>query len=367
MFLILIIVILAHFFMCGPRINKNMLGGGEYLSRERTNMINGFFIWIVFINHMRSYKLNLGPIDHYIAYEMLQIGQCCVATFFFYSGFGLMNSLKNKGVSYNLSLITKRIPRLLCHMAFAIALYWILQTLYGKSYDVSKVLLSCIGWESLGNSNWFIFITLVSYVFIFIGYVAFHKLGNSAVVLSVTILLLLLISILKGEKGTWWYDTCLCIPAGMAFCLYRHHIEAFIKKLRIPLWILGLCLIPLSIHVYLSGALHKNFLFFISRPHLQNMAAITFAFGITLLFSCITLNRMPKFLVWSGGVGLFWLYILQRIPMIIGAHEKWQISHVFLYQLFCIVFTIASASFISKAINQIDNYISKLIKFRNIR
>ncbi len=319
------------------------------MSKERTSLINGFFIWIVFISHLQSYGIESQGADLFISKILGFIGQCCVATFFFYSGYGIMTKLHMKQAIYARQLITKRFPTLLLHMTIAVCVFWGVQTLYGQEYELKQILLSFIAWDAIGNSNWFIFITLSSYLIIASSFLLWHKVGESMVALSTAFMLICVIFVVRN-KGPWWYNTCLCIPAGMIFCIWRKRIEDLISVLNIPVWIWGLLLILTSLILY-------NFMPW--PASMNNIAAILFAFGITLLFSCISIRNPPLFLCWSGGPALFYLYIFQRIPMIIGAKAEWNQHHLFLYELFCFVSTLLIAKFCSKIFPIADKFLLK--------
>lgn len=353
MFLLILITLLIIFLSGKPRFQSHMVENGLYMSRERTMMINGFFIWIVFIQHMKPYGLDLSIFDKKTVTLLSYMGQCCVATFLFYSGYGIMSALHRKtgGGKYINKLIIKRLPRLLLHMTMAVCIYWLLQTLYGNSYDFAKIILAFIGWDSLGNSNWFICVTLIGYILIAVAYWSSHRFGENVFLVTVTTLFIALICVLiYCNKGTYWYNTCLCIPAGMAYCRNRLMIEKVVKYTRIPAWIHG--------GILVCGALILYRLLR-SIPYLNNISAIIFALGVTMVFSCISLKRIPVVLSWSGGAGLFYLYIFQRIPMIIGANHEWQQYSTFLYQLFCFVITLLLAFGASILFSKIDSVIFK--------
>lgn len=354
MYFIIIIALLLIFLSGKPRLQSNMIENGLYMSRERTMMINGFFIWIVFISHHNQYLLeanNKLTIDTHTMRLLWRIGQLCVATFFFYSGYGIMASIKKGGALYVKKLILRRFPNLLLHMTLAVCLYWLLQTCYGKSYTLSTVLLSFTGWNSLGNSNWFIFVSLTSYLIIAATYYLTRKWGN-VLFFAVSIILFtgFIGACIYCNKGSYWYNTCLCVPAGMIFCQYRLYLEKLVLRTRIPAWVHGGALVLTSALLYRS--IHRF-------PYLNNITAIVFALGITLIFSCISTKRVPMALSWSGGAGLFYLYIFQRIPMIIGYNSEWHLYSAPLYQLFCFICTILLAIAASKAFSQVDRLIFK--------
>lgn len=85
-----------------------------------------------------------------------------------------------------------------------------------------------------------------------------------------------------------------------------------------------------------------------SGSMLSNVGSVLFAFGVALLTGSISLYfphlSLPgRILAWCGGPALFYLYIYQRIPMILGAHYGMNIEVGNAYLLMCIVFTVLIA------------------------
>lgn len=133
-----------------------------YLSRECTSLVNGVFIWLVFLRHFAEQRPELNPVDAWLL-EHDCLGQLIVAPFFFFSGWGIMSSLQKKGKGYVRQLVQSRFPGLWVKFAIAVLLFAMLQWLLGVEYPWQRVLLSLIGWLSVGNSNWFIVMTLLLY------------------------------------------------------------------------------------------------------------------------------------------------------------------------------------------------------------
>jgi len=83
--------------------------------------------------------------------------QLVVCMFLFYSGYGIMESFKIKE-NYVNQLPKNRIFKTLFNFDFAVLIYMLLYVFFQhKEIGLKKVLLSFIGWESFGNSNWYIF------------------------------------------------------------------------------------------------------------------------------------------------------------------------------------------------------------------
>ncbi len=351
MLTLLFFALLLCFFLCSPRLKAEMLPDGAYITRERTCMINGFFIWFVFIRHMGDYFPSGVPSYDYVVYKLLMfLFQCVVATFLFYSGFGLMSSIRGRN-GYGKELMIKRFPTLWLYLAFAITVFLGVQAYYGVTYSVEHILQSYIAWKGVGNSVWYIGITLISYLIIALSCGLFFRKGEKAVAAIATLFFMLLVYVMYCIKGplSHWYNTFLCIPAGMWFCLYRKEVERCIKFLRVPAWVCGAVLIPFSLIIY--------YYLFHPWPCLHNIAAVLFALGVTLVFSCIALKKIPSFLCWSGGPAIFFIYIFQRVPMIIGFKEGWAIEYPFAYQLFCVFITLLIAWGCSKSLPKLAQWL----------
>lgn len=355
MLTLLFVYILYTVFKSGVRLQSTCLPNGEYITRERTCMINGIFIWLVFSSHMTGYNWTMPYIDRvFYKIAVWPLGQCVVATFFFFSGFGIMSSLKKKGRNYAISLTTKRFSLLLLHFSIAVSIFTILQAFLGTTYSAKHIALSLIGWFSVGNSNWFIFITLVGYLFISISYFLFHKAGTTVIAAACAGMFLILIPFLSF-KGSYWVDSCLCIPAGMLFCEHRKTCENILHKLKAPVWLSGIVttILGMAIYIYMPA----DFFYF-----WKNTGTIIFALGICFLFSCITITKTPRFLCWSGGAALFFLYIFQRIPMRIGSYWALNKEYPYLYELFCIGLTIFIAWLSTIIFNRLDKLCVNIIR-----
>ena len=152
----------------GVRIKQEVPQKG-YLSKEQCNCIKGFFIVVVFARHIApylvksgySYSLGGDKLFHFIDSH---IGQLLVVMFLFYSGYGVMESFKKKGIQYIEHIPKRRILTTLINFDVAIVFFLILNLVLNIDYPIKKILFSFIGWESIGNSNWYIFVILCCYL-----------------------------------------------------------------------------------------------------------------------------------------------------------------------------------------------------------
>lgn len=75
-----------------------------------------------------------------------------------------MESLKAKGYQYAHTVITRRFPKLLLFFDVAVLLFLVTNLILGKCPGLKQVLLSFTGWDSIGNSNWYMFIIFCMYI-----------------------------------------------------------------------------------------------------------------------------------------------------------------------------------------------------------
>lgn len=302
-------------------------GTADYLAIENTNCVKGIFILMVFLSHFNGYIDLAGKFDGIYQKIIGIIGQAMVIMFMFYSGYGIMESIKKKGDSYISGIPIKRILVTLFRFDCAIILYFILGLITSRTMTVKNVLLSLIGWDSIGNSNWYIFVILLLYLLTYISF-KICKVKNlllSAFLTSALTLAIIGITVVFDIKPAYWYDTALCFAIGLFYSLWKDYIVKIINH-NIVTWI-GVVLVSFAIF-YVSRMLGGVF-------HL--LANFCFTVGFVSLTMRVTFNN--KILKWCGE-HLFEIYILQRIPMIIFKTFTSIPSNIYVYFILCAMITV---------------------------
>lgn len=297
MFLILLLFLLIAY----PKF-KIVDFNDEFISKNTTTMINGIFVLLVFMGHFRQYVDLNYIIDK--PYIMIHSGmdQLIVTTFLFFSGYGMYESYKRKGKSY-VESVTGRIVKLLIRFFIAVTCFLIMNMFLHIEYEWKHILFSYVGWESIGNSNWYIFVILVLYILFYFAFIS-DKYNDFLKIGILTFLMFLFVIFLKiSGKPVFWYNTILCFLAGMVFSFYKDKIVILYKRNN-RMWILSI--VCLSI-VFLFTAIFRNKL-------------ICYEI-MSISFVCIILLILMKVKVSSSfftflGKHVFSIYILQRIPMI---------------------------------------------------
>lgn len=337
------------FLMCLWRIKfaKPVLTGlnENYLAMDRTNSIKGIFILLVFLSHARNYVSMLPSYSDDTLnniYNIFQnhLGQGVVVMFLFYSGYGVMESIKKKGTEYIRSFPKNRIAKTLFNFDIAVILFIILDLCLGtlKNYSVPQVILSFIGWKSVGNSNWYIFAVLIMYLVTYVAFTIFKNKAYYAATL-VTVLTVAYVGVLVPFKESWWFDTVILYPLGIWYSLCKDKIEFFVKKKPVNYYLLFiLCAFVFAV----SHLLRSNIICY-------EISLIAFCAVVVAVTMKVDINN--KILSFFGR-HLFEIYILMRIPMIALLH--FNITNTYLFVLISFAVTVPFALLFKKILGFLD-------------
>ena len=197
----------------------------RYLNPESTEIIKGIFIALIFCGHFSQYVKFTNPLDSPFFKVYWYMGQFVVAMFLLYSGYGLMLSVKNKGMSYVKKLPTHRILKTLLHFDLAVSIYMVIYIAKHGMPSVEKFVLAMLGWDGFGNSNWYIFAILSIWCTV---YAVFRLFGVRHLLWKLclcTLGICLLAFVVSKYKPTYWYNTMICFPLGMWVAMYKAQIE----------------------------------------------------------------------------------------------------------------------------------------------
>ena len=276
----------------------------DALSIEQCNAIKGISILLVFISHASQYvtaggyQYSMLGDDAFLGIKTF-IGQLCVVMFFFYSGYGTECSIARKGKQYVKDMPRRRILTTLINFDIAVVVFIIVNLLLGIKMPVTRVLMSLFAWDSVGNSEWYIFDILSLYVISYISsLVTSDKRIRFGLLLAMTALLVYILYLLKGS---WWYNTLFAYPAGVYVAMNKDRLVKLIKDYFWPI------LFGLTVLFFVLWGYKK------SSVLVYNAASVVFAFGVVVLTSKIRIQN--RLLIWLG-MNLFPLYIYQRLPML---------------------------------------------------
>ena len=298
-FLYLFFVII---FLIGIRFTKKSFNE-NYLSKETITIINGMFVITIFFSHFKGYLTTTNTYDNYLIWFLDIIGQLMVTSFLFYSGYGIYESIKNKK-DYMKTFFKKRFIPTFFNFAIAIIIFLVLNLIMGNNYSIEKILLSFTGYYSIGNSNWYMLAIFVLYLLTIICFSSLFKIKNIYRLFLLTFFTIIYIFIISKFKDFYYADTILCYPIGM---LYSYFKEVIDKRVCQKYYFYFIFVIILFLGSFYLKKIIPNICIY-------NINAIFFILLVVLLSMKFKMkNRIFTFL----GIHTFWIYILQRIPMMI--------------------------------------------------
>ena len=319
----------------------------DYCSPVDTGMVNGVFSVLIFLSHSSGYlKLN-SPLDSPYKAIVMFMGQLVVATYLFYSGYGILESYKRKGISYIKEMPFNRLFRTWYHFAIVILLYIVVYMgICGRKYALSHVLLAFTGLTSVGNSNWYMFVTFAMYILLIVAFLVFKKSSVKATAFfGVLVLAFSLTEYAAGLEGRW-YNTIFCFPAGMVFSLLKPKIDNLLMK-NDRNW--GICVACSFVVMVLCNIVRYESVIF------YNLFAISGAFLISVLMMKIRTGN--KILGWFSN-HIFSFFILQRLPMLVMRRFGFN-KNTFIFVIISFVVTVMLSLAFDKLVGKLDGIIFK--------
>lgn len=320
--MIIFVLILGILSFYKIRIRKD----DSFLDSSDTLAINGIFIMLVFFSHCEQYLYLPDSILNTLYLKFRDIhNQLIVTSFLTFSGYGIMRQALAKGETYFKTFPRNRILKVIINFDIAVLVYYILLLLTKEQFGLLHILLSFIGYTSIGNSSWYIFAIVIIYVIVYVSYLVFknnyYKIA-SLITVGTIMYIIVLEYILKQEQ--WYFSTIMCFPFGVWIALFKDKIRVIISK-KIFIMMIS-CLLGFV-------ATYK----FRYNPWIMNIHSIMFMALVIILLTKIKIGN--KFLQYLGK-NLFSIFILQRIPMIILSY--FDLFTTNMYMIFVFVALIAT-------------------------
>ena len=311
-----------------------------YLDKDHTTSIIGIFAVIIFFSHFSGY-LDHTPINalDQIAFNVTSgLGQLMVVPFMFFSGYGLFEQYKNKGINYVNKLPKSRIFKVYLMFLFAWIIFFALALILKANYTVPEYLLSIFGIVAIGNSNWYVVIILVLYFTSYLSMKLAKENKDLALIINIMLGLILIFSLIKFNAGMYWWDSIPAYLFGLVYSRYKDNFLTFYKKANWTRW----CTFILSVGLTAGFGMLN---FFFMNPIYYEMMVICFCM---IFASFLSLFKVGNVIILTLGKYCFWIYILQRIPMLIFYKVDVITSNIYLYFFLCLVSTALLAFIMDK-------------------
>lgn len=312
--MILFIVALLIISMINIRIApKNGFFKDDYMNKNQTTAIKGIFAVLIIFLHSLSYiELKSNFLNNTYSILLHLLGQLLVTCFFFYSGYGIMESYK-RNKNYFKSFPLNRILKTLISYDFVIVIYIIYNLIVGNSN--SNWLPSLFALGSIGIGGWFVFAILVSYIIIYIGYLIFKSPKKitlfSFIMTLVYCIVVALVMKQKNLQYNYYINTIFCLPVGLLYSLYKDKIENFVfnnKHYYLTLFsVMASFVLVFAVQRFIIEDKEPLYLIY-------NLCSILFVFLIVLITMKVKISN--PILLFLGKYS-FGIYILQKLSMMI--------------------------------------------------
>lgn len=315
----------------------------DFMSHKQTTIINGIFVLLIFLSHSTQY-INLSDECADTMYRHFQNihSQWVVTTFLAFSGYGVMVRIKNSGVQYLRGFPRNRLLKTLVNYDIAVLLFLVVNLLLGIYYKPLTIVLSFIGLEGIGNSNWYIFTILLMYMVSFMSAIVWQKNYKAlAAFVMVGSFLYVLIGHLTGLQSRF-VSTVVTYSLGMWIALYRNDIETlFNEKLAVSF-------VLIVIPIILTYKMRSN-------DYVMNINSCFFVLLVVLFMAHFEIRSKVLHFI---GKHAFSIYILQRLPMLIisRCYSKSEMPS-YLFVVVCFVITVGLAVTYDKVLKVVDKKI----------
>lgn len=338
--MIVALLLLMVISLIGVKVSINYQD--DYLSIENTKGIKGIFVGFVLLSHLAQYVI-LGDSVMDKSFDLIigLLGQNIVIVFLLYSGYGIGEAIKKKGISYIDRLPKHRILKNWVHFLGGIFLFFLLNVIFvHDEYTGFQYFMSLFALQSIGNSTWFIFAIIICWIFTWIAFKMCRQEYKKSIFLLVVLLVIYIAVISHAKEGHAWYDTVLCYPLGMILSFNIEKVNAFFKS-NIKNIVL---VIMTSSWVILRLFVGKN----IFTYELQSMIFAVFVLAIST-----RIRFGNKILNWLGN-HTFSVYILQRLPMILLSQIGLNETHRAFFVVVSVAITCILAECFDRGFAKID-------------
>ena len=317
----------------------------DYLNKKNTAAINGIFVILVVFSHYSQYAAFSGVYDApYLALRE-HLGQMVVVTFWFYSGYGMMEAIRRKGDVYVRGILSK-FWKLLLRFDLAVLAFLVLGLALGREYTAQQILVSLIAYTNIGNSNWYIFDVLIEYLLMFAAFRLTSKLGRHSREAGVVLFFLLTIgfvyTLIVCGLPRYYYDTVIIMPVGALYSEIRKGIEKRIMCSDIAFSLTAMIVAG----IYILSYFHRQ------DYGIEGRTAWALAFTSAVLLFTMKFRIYNPVLEWFG-THIFSVYILQRLPMMLLAKLGCIGDHKYISLAAVLAITIPLALIFEKATDRI--------------
>lgn len=212
----------------------------NFLDLDISKGIQGFVAVTIMLHHLIQKITNYGQINKGIVGIMNDVGVLLTGIFFFFSGYGLYTSFKNKE-NYLDGFLKKRLPAVLIPFYMTNTIFLLLSLALGYKMTTGELFVYLSGFVLLNSQMWYIVEIIVLYLAFYLIFRFIKKQNLAFPVMALFILVMTVITLLRGHdktyacggawfKGEWWYNSTWTFFVGMLIARYKESLLSFAQK-----------------------------------------------------------------------------------------------------------------------------------------
>lgn len=229
----------------GCKISEKGTFAEEPWGRQQAKMIQAVACIGVVLHHVTQQVTSYGMIDKGPITIFGEIGILFTSLFFFFSGYGLIISVRTKG-TYLKNFMWHRMPIILIPFLTANIISVVVRIFYlnipMKTVDIVKCVLGLV---LINGNGWYI----VEIFFLYLAFYLIFRIVNNQnialILLSIVSVILIVIGIHSGHdtltldnhwfKGEWWYNSTIVFVMGLWTARFKEGLLSFAKRHYNPL------------------------------------------------------------------------------------------------------------------------------------
>ena len=332
------------------------------MSKDSSNAIRGIFIILIFTSiflgggafkgFVDADKLNL--FDKPLVSFFSQFEQLLYVPFFFYSGFGIFETFKNKGKKYARRIPLQQVLRHFLSYFVSWVLFAVTALALHSNYTIQDYLLSIVGLDNIGNpTNWFVFVMIILYIFSFVSFRIADQKTATIIHIILTIFIYFMFKSFAMPGSPYLWNSMPAYVFGVIYSYIKERAEQFLFKHKITRYIVFLVSLAfLVVTMY--------YIRLIPYGDFQRAAFLAPAFFFTVaLISFTSIVRIKNKILNFIGANSFWIYILMQLPMIWFGKIGYVTQIKYVYYALALVVVIGLAFLFNKVFNYIWNIFAK--------
>lgn len=233
-------IALLVIYIFGCEISKGGSFNEDCLSKKQSKMMQAIVCLFVVLHHLTQEISGYGDLYRGPVTILSSMGILFTSIFFFFSGYGLIVSVKSNN-EYLDNFLKHRFSTVLVPFITANVIAVLIRIFYVKMPMTPMQIAQCVsGYVLINGNGWYI----VEIVFIYLAfYIIFKTVKNkraAIILLCVFVGLLIYTGYSNGHdfstlgnhwfKGEWWYNSTIVFIQGVLFACLKDRITALAKK-----------------------------------------------------------------------------------------------------------------------------------------